>query len=121
MLHVVFLLKLRPVGRLQCLALNLFPVDHVKPGVVFDVFSIGLATAQTLLRIFFQQHGTKVSGLRRKELVVHLWLAILNILVELIPVFAVEGRKANKHLVDNGAEGPPVGGFAVALTLQNFR
>ena len=86
-----------------------------------DVFSISLATAQTLLRVFLQQHGAKVSGLRRKELVVHLGLAILDILVEFVPVFAIEGRKANEHFVDDGSKGPPIGGFAMALTLQNFR
>jgi len=69
---------------------------------------------------FFQQAGAQIPGFRHQEIVIHFGFSVFNVLVELIPVLAVEGRQANKHLVDDGAKRPPIGCFAVSLSLQYF-
>ena len=67
-----------------------------------------------------QETLAEVDSIGGKELIVELGLSVLDILVEFLAVFRVEGRQADKHLIDNRAKRPPISSFAVALPLQDL-
>jgi len=120
MFGVAGFLELGTVGWLQTLALNFLPVDALEPGMHLDIFSVSFRTSKTVLGVLHQQVGAKVSGISGQELVVHFRVTVLNVLVQLLAVFGVEGGQTDEHLVDNGTEGPPVGSLSVSLSLQDF-
>ena len=41
-------------------------------------------------------------------------------MVEFLAVLTIEGGQTDQHLIDDGAERPPVGGLTVALSLQDL-
>lgn len=118
--RVVGLIQLRLVRRRHLLGLDLGPVDGLEPRVRLDLVSVRGAAAEALARILVQQLGAQVARVVRKELVVEARLRVLDVLVELLAVLRVEGRQADEHLIDDGAERPPVSGLAVALPLQHL-
>lgn len=120
MLHIVISVQLGFIWRLKDFSLDFFPVDALEPRMALNFFSIGFAASKSLGGVFFQQAGAQIPGFWHQEIVIHFWFSVLNVLVELIPVFTVKGRQTNKHLVDDGAKGPPICCFAMSLTLQYF-
>ena len=103
-LRVVRDVKLGSVRRCQALALNLLPVDALEPGMALDLLGVTLATAQSRGRILDQQRLAQVARILGQELVVHLWLAILDVVVQLLAVLGVERGQPDEHFINNRAE-----------------
>ena len=104
MLGIGVLVKLRTIWRRDCLGVDVLPVDAGEPGMRFDLEGVLLAAADALHRVLVQKSLAEVDSIGGQELIVQLWLSVLDILVEFLPVFRVEGRQADEHLVDNCAE-----------------
>ena len=120
-LRIVSLVELWLIRRGHRLVANLGPVNLLEPWVLLDLLSVSRSAAQALVRVLVQKLHAKVARIIREEGVVEARLRVLNILVELLAVFRVEGRQAHEHLVDNCAKRPPIRGLAMALSLQHLR
>lgn len=69
-----------------------------------DLISVCFPAAKALGRIFLEQLGTQITRLLRQEVEVKLWLSVLNVLIELLPVLRVEWRQTDEHLINDGAK-----------------
>ena len=67
-----------------------------------------------------QEFDAQILSFVRYEAIVKPRLCILNILVELLAVFRIEGWEADKHLVNDGSKGPPIRGLPVTLSLEHL-
>ena len=116
-LCVQWVLQLGLVRRRKFFLLNCIPVDALKPGMVLDLVGIS-AASETLFWVLLKKLGEQVTCCITQEGEVKAWVIVLNILLELFPVFGIEGRETAEHLIDDGAKGPPVGGLAMTLSHQ---
>ena len=71
------------------------PVDGREPGMTLNFLCVGGSTTQTLVRVLVEQLHAQVARIVRQEVVVQAWLCILDVLIELFTVFAVEGWQSN--------------------------
>lgn len=120
MLGIVGLVKLWLIWRGHRLVANLGPVNLLEPGVLLDLLSVSGSASQALVRVFVQELHAEVARIIGQESVVEARLRVLDILVELLAVFRVEGWQADKHLVDNCAKRPPICCFTMSLALQHL-
>ena len=119
-LGVVRLVQLRLIWWSHGLAVDLDPIDLLEPGVRLDFFGVGWPTSKSLVRVFVEQLHAEVASIVGQKVVIESGLSILNVLVKLLAVFRVERRETNEHLVNNGAERPPVSCLAMALSLEHL-
>ena len=120
MLGVISLVKLWLVWWRHRLVGDARPVDLVEPGMRHDFLCVSRSATQARVWILMEQFDTEIAGVLRQEVIVEPWLRILDILVELLAVFAIERRQTDEHLIDDGSEGPPISGLAVSLPLQHL-
>jgi len=119
-LHVIVTVELGCIGRLKLLVVDLLPFDALEPWVAHNFLSIVLSAAKPMNRVLLKKLCAKVSRIVLKEFVIQFGVSILDVLVKRLSVLGEEGWQADEHLVDDRSEGPPVGGFSVTSTLQNF-
>ena len=120
-LSVVGLVELGLVRRRHLLVLDPGPVDLLKPRVRLNLLGICRPATQSLIGVLVQQFDAQVSSIILQKVIVELRLRILDILIELVPVFTIEGRQSDEHLVDDGTERPPVRRLAMPLPLEHLR
>ena len=119
-LGVVGLVELGLVRRRHCLVFDACPVDLIEPRMRLYLICISRSATQTCVSVLVQQFGTQIAGFVRQKGIVKPRLSILNILVELLAVFRIEGWEADKHLVNDGSKGPPIRGLPVTLSLEHL-
>ena len=116
-LGVQWVLQLGFVGWRKFFLLNCFPVDALKPRMMFYLVGIRTAT-ETFFRILLKELRKEIACGITQEREVKAWVVVLNVLVEFFSVFGIERRETAEHLIDDGTKGPPVGGLAVTLSHQ---
>lgn len=109
----------RDHGRRDPFMINIIPVDILEESLAHDLLGVGGTRPKTLVRIARQkllQDGDRIAGhVDRVQ-----GLVGENGVVDLVLVFAAEGRLLEEHLVDQDAEGPPVDCAAVFLVEQDL-
>ena len=101
--------------------MNVVPVYVLEERVLHDLLSVVIA-ADTLARFSAKELLEKVDGLRA-EVAAH-WdrlRLVHDIAQHLLPVLGVQRRSTTQHLIEDGAERPPVGRPRVARRPNDFR
>ena len=108
------------IPRRRHLALHeLVPAQLAEKFLRLDVVGVVGARAEASLGVLGQQAPQEQLG-AGGEVVGVVQRAPADLLEELLPVAAVEGGQAREHLVEEGAQGPPVHGAAVALAVEDL-
>ena len=121
MLSAVLAVKLWNVWCLVGLLVDWIPVNAWEPRVCHDLFSVTGTRAKTRFRILIKQLLAEISSFWTQKWKVKLWLAMLDVMEKLLFIFVIEWWLSTKHFVDNSSKWPPVCGFSMPLSLNNFR
>lgn len=111
-------LYLRLIRHLMLLILNLPPVNTLKERVTLQIGSV-ILRANSLLGVPLKQLLQKTGGFLA-EVRLHRNRFLSDISQHLLAVTVVVGRPPAQHLVEQGAQAPPVGAPGVTGALDDF-